>query len=314
MLPKISVIIPTHNDAEFLRESIPSVLEHGRDIPLEILVIDDGSEPSAESFYNPRDPRVTFHYQKAKGVSAARNRGMHLAVGEYIVFLDADDHMLPERLTRQLRVLDENPEVGLVGGDITRRSQTGLEESWGIFEAFGAEIPNHELGDDCYIFEEKFRDLLLFHYPFNTSVMTVRRQAVGKEIQFDPELICWEDWDFVVRIARKWKIGYVKRPVCMYRKRPGSITTTADPRKFLSRAAMFGKWLDDFKQLTPEQRRHLEKQENDAWLAASYEFRATDRLCALKCAGHALRQMPRWKAFRSMLGSMISPASARAMF
>jgi glycosyltransferase involved in cell wall biosynthesis len=305
MPPRVSVIIPTHNDAEYLPESVGSALEEGRGLDMEVLVIDDASEPPTASVYRPPDSRVSIHSSRSRGVSAARNTGLELATGDFVFFLDADDRMLPGRVSGQLDILYRNPEFALVGGDITRRALDGTEESWGIFEAFGEALRARRSNGDSWLFDTVFRDRVLFHYPFNTSVMAVRREFLKTaKLAFDPELVCWEDWDFVARVARIGHVAYLRRPVCLYRKRPGSITTSSDPRKFLSRARMFNKWRKDFSDLAPETRRLLKRQENEAWLSAAHEFRSTSRQQALACACRAFLQAPRMKAARSILGSL----------
>ncbi|NQU43855.1 glycosyltransferase family 2 protein, partial [bacterium] len=117
----ISVIIPTHNDAEYLRESLPSVLQQDYSGDMEIIVVDDGSEPPAEDLVPPEDSRVRFIRRLPGGVSAARNTGIDSAKGDILFFLDADDLMLPGRIRRQIQAFELDPDIGLVGGDITRR-------------------------------------------------------------------------------------------------------------------------------------------------------------------------------------------------
>jgi len=362
MFPSVSVIVPCHNDAEYLAESIPSILEQRYPGDLEVLIVDDGSRPPASTLYSPLDPRVRFIRQEGAGAAAARNTGISDARGNYIAFLDCDDRMLPGRLERQVALLERCPEAGLAGGDITRRDLDGAEDSWGIFEAFGEAIPARDLGGGDYLFGEEFRESVLRRYPFNTSVMTVRQKAlevgqfagspvgqfasspvsqsagqtgqtcrtsltsqtapicspVGQSAirnpqsaigaRFDPDLLCWEDWDFVARIARTWRVAYCRYPVIMYRKRAGSITTTPNPRKFLSRARMFARWRRDFADLDEAQARALRLAENDSYLTASWEFRKSNRLRAMGCAARAFVALPRFKSLKSLAAAMLGRA------
>jgi glycosyltransferase involved in cell wall biosynthesis len=307
-LPSITVVIPTHNDAEYLRDSVSSVLAQNYPGLLDVLIIDDGSAPTAQTVFYTDDPRVRFHWQPCCGVSVARNAGIARARGELVAFLDADDVMLPSRLERQARLLVACPEIGLVGSDITRRTLQGLEESWGIFESFGAEVPCRPVDETApgdYLFAREFRDSLLSHYPFNTSTITARRSALIETKRFSPDLTCWEDWDFITRLARLWRVGYCRAPLTLYRKRSGSITTTDNPRKFLSKAAMFRKWRNEFQDLTAAQRRILARQEAEAWFTASYEFRKSNRAFALQCGLAGFNTRPSWKAVRVLLGVLL---------
>jgi len=110
----------------------------------------------------------------------------------------------------------------------------------------------------------------------------------------------------VARIARTWRVAYCRRPVIMYRKRAGSITTTPDPRKFLSRARMFARWRRDFGDLDEAQARALRLAENDSYLTASWEFRKSNRLRAMGCAARAFVAMPRLKSLKSLAAALAS--------
>lgn len=305
MAPRLSAVIPTHNDAIYLKEAVESLLAQPESEDMEILIIDDGSDPPAEMVCPIHHPDVRFLYENRQGVSAARNRGLAAAAGEFIVFLDVDDICLPGRIGKQLEILERFPKVGLVGGDITRRDLDGHEQSWGIFEAVGREIEAEAVGEKQYIFDDQFPRLLLEHYPFNTSVMMMRREVLLENIRFDRELLCWEDWDLVTRIARKWDVGYVRQPVVLYRKRVGSITTSPNPRKFISRALMFCKWRAELPGLTEEDERMLLEKEHQAWLVASYEFRRANRHHAFRYAWRAFRLKADWAACKSLLAAVL---------
>ena len=104
----VSVIIPTYNRARFLKEALESVLAQTYR-PLEIIVVDDGSTDetprvvTAFSVRHVRGPR--------RGVVAARNRGILLARGEFLAFLDSDDLWLPEKISRQVAFFEEHPKA-----------------------------------------------------------------------------------------------------------------------------------------------------------------------------------------------------------
>lgn len=307
MTASCSVIIPTYNDAEYLKESVPGVLEQDYPGDLEIVIVDDGSQPPASQVYAPDDDHVRIIRQENAGVSAARNAGMAEARGDILIFLDADDLMLPGRITAQIRVLESAPEVGLVGADITRENMEGARDSWGIIEAFGADIPRCDLpaaGKDALVFAPEFRDLLLYHYPFNTSVIALRRTLIEQGIRFDASLPCWEDWDFVLCAAQEWQVGYVRRPLTLYRKRAGSITTTPDPRKFEGRARMFERWRAEY--APAHERSRMQGKVRKAWRAAAYEWRGIDRGRAIACALRAWKSAPTCPDYlRALAGALM---------
>src|SRR5918995_1252705 len=110
----VSVVIPCYNQAHFLVEAIESVL--AQSYPrFEIVVVDDGSTDDT-SEVAARYPGVRYVYQNNQGVSAARNSGLARSEGEYVVFLDADDRLLPEALEAGLRCLEARPECAFVSG------------------------------------------------------------------------------------------------------------------------------------------------------------------------------------------------------
>ena len=106
--PSVSVVIPAYNAAKFIRQAIANVLEQTL-LPLEIIVVDDGSIDDtakiAESF------AVRLVQQENMGVSAARNRGIREAKGEFIAFLDADDLWTKDKLETQVEYMQAHPEI-----------------------------------------------------------------------------------------------------------------------------------------------------------------------------------------------------------
>ena len=112
MSPLVSVIIPVHNGAHFLRESIPSVLAQDYE-RIEIIVADDGSTDEsamvAESFPGVRCLRLT-----KGGVSRARNLAVAESGGEWLAFLDADDKWAPSKISEQIAMAEGNPGAGFV--------------------------------------------------------------------------------------------------------------------------------------------------------------------------------------------------------
>ncbi len=110
--PLVSVIIPVHNGAHFLRESIPSVLAQDYE-PIEIIVADDGSTDDsanvAESFAGVRCLRL-----EKGGVSRARNLAVTESGGEWLAFLDADDIWIPSKISTQIALASANADAGFV--------------------------------------------------------------------------------------------------------------------------------------------------------------------------------------------------------
>src|SRR5215212_8886473 len=112
--PLVSVVIPCYNQAHFLGEAIESVLAQSHP-NFEIIVVDDGS-PDDTSEVAARYPGVRLVRQENQGLSGARNAGLARSEGEYVVFLDSDDRLLPEALEAHLEHLETRPECAFVSG------------------------------------------------------------------------------------------------------------------------------------------------------------------------------------------------------
>lgn len=114
-LPLISVIIPVYNGERFLAEAIESVLQQN-DTPLEIIVVDDGSTDGTVQIAARFGKQVHYLYQLNQGPAAARNRGLAIARGEWIAFLDSDDRWASGRLHRQLELAHTYPAAAMIWG------------------------------------------------------------------------------------------------------------------------------------------------------------------------------------------------------
>src|SRR5215472_8988709 len=112
--PPVSIVITTYNHAQFLAEAIESTLAQAP-LPDEVIVVDDGSTDDPGAVV-ARYPNIKLIRHPNQGLAAARNTGWRAARGRYVVFLDADDRLLPEALASNLRRFDERPECAFVYG------------------------------------------------------------------------------------------------------------------------------------------------------------------------------------------------------
>lgn len=109
-MPRASAIITTFNRRDFLLEAVDSVLgQTYRDF--ELIVVDDGSTDGTGETLKIYGDKLIYAYQNNQGVSAARNRGIELARGEFIAFLDSDDLWLPKKLQIQIAFMEQHPEA-----------------------------------------------------------------------------------------------------------------------------------------------------------------------------------------------------------
>src|SRR4051794_37497436 len=115
---RVSAIIPTYNSGPLVVEAVQSVLAQTRPAD-EIIVVDDGStDDTAERLASFGD-RIIYHRQTNRRVAAARNTGLRMSTGDFVAFLDADDAWHPQKLERQLAVLNFRPEIGLLATGVS---------------------------------------------------------------------------------------------------------------------------------------------------------------------------------------------------
>jgi len=115
--PKVSVIIPCYNQSKYLKECLDSVTAQTFQ-DFEVIIIDDGSTDfeSKLIFKNLKYPKTKIIHQKNQGLVAARNNGISLSKGKYILPLDADDKIASHFLEKAVKILDHHPNIGIVGG------------------------------------------------------------------------------------------------------------------------------------------------------------------------------------------------------
>lgn len=198
MKPVVSVIIPTYNRAHILRRAIDSVLAQ-ESISLELIVVDDGStDETAELMKEYTDRGVSYFVMPQNGGPAkARNYGVSKARGEYIAFHDSDDEWHPTKLRKQLNALEQaDGNIGLVYCSFIKK-----------FTDRDVLYPPAEMPMDMKT--GTVLDTLLFMPLVGAPTMLVPR-AVWEDVQgFREELRCFEDWEFTMRIAARYKVLFV---------------------------------------------------------------------------------------------------------
>jgi glycosyltransferase involved in cell wall biosynthesis len=116
--PLVSVIINVYNGERYLAEAIESALAQTHS-PLELIVVDDGSEDGTAKVAKNFEPALRYAHQENAGIGAARNHGIELAEGAFFAFLDADDRFVPDKLERQIAAFAADPRLDMVFGHMT---------------------------------------------------------------------------------------------------------------------------------------------------------------------------------------------------
>lgn len=200
-MPRVSVIIPAYNHAEFIGAAIDSVLAQTyRDF--EIIVVNDGSSDDTEEVLRPYIERGQVRYinQENQGVAAARNRGAAQAAGEYFAFLDDDDRWPPDKLEWQVAAMDSSNMVMVGGMNDAERLPAPLEV---LARA------QHQTLKTTDFFERN---------PFGSPGQTmIRRSAFESVGGFDTEVWGVDDHDLWIRLSCLGEIRKYWRLALFYR-------------------------------------------------------------------------------------------------
>lgn len=194
--PTVSVVIPTYNRAERLLRALASV-ESQTHAPDEVIVVDDGSTDDTPQQIPRAFPGVRYLRQENRGVSAARNRGIHEAGGQWIAFLDSDDEWLPQKLERQIDALKRNPEFVLCH----------TNEIWIRRGRRVNPMKKHEKhGGNIF---KKCLPLCII----SPSSVLLHREVFERIDTFDESLPVCEDYDLWLRVSAEYPALYLEEPL-----------------------------------------------------------------------------------------------------
>jgi len=247
-MTRVSIITPVFNGAGTIGTAMDSVLGQG-EANWEHIIVDDGSnDRTGDTVLSRTDPRVKYFREPKCGRSIARNIGIAHSVGEYLLFLDADDWLLPDSLQEHTCFLDEYPGFGVCVSDgyfctdkgdrITSLSERRKDISSG-------RVADRVLVDPAVI---------------GASNAAVIRGSVVKEhgLRFHPGLEVGEDWLFWVQASFVTPFGFIPAMTCAYRWHENS-TTLGTKREFRQNQLWIGRKIimedPGFNKLSPETRR-----------------------------------------------------------
>ena len=248
--PQVSVIMPSYNTAHLIAGSLDSVLQQTFS-DFEIIVVNDGSPDTEEleRVLAPYMSRIVYIKQENKRASGARNTAIGKARGEFLAFLDSDDIWLPDHLTSQMQLFEEDPALdfvycnSLAVGDPTRPHE------------FMSRCPSHGAAT--------FLALVVERCQIPISTVVARKSALVRAGLFDESLARCDDYDMWLRAAfHGAKIGYTRKVQARLNGgRPGSLS--------ISRARMaeaYWKILEKADQslpLTPSDHEVVQKRANE---------------------------------------------------
>lgn len=193
----VSVIIPTYNYARFVHRAIDSVLAQTYG-DVECVVVDDGSTDETPQVLARYGSRIRVIRKEKQGPGIARNRGIGAARGEYIAFLDSDDHWRPDKLAKQVEVLDADPSLGAVGCANEIVDGAGAHVSNTIF-------PSPATPTDL---ADQLRGVAVRRLWVGSSCSgaLIPKRVLEDVRMFDESLTAAEDWDLWLKIAARYPI------------------------------------------------------------------------------------------------------------
>lgn len=210
----ISVVIPLYNKEQSIASTLQTILNQTYQ-DFEIVIVNDGStDHSVEKVKRILDPRIRLIHQSNAGVSAARNRGIEEAKGEYIAFLDADDEWKSDYLKTQYKLTQKYPECSVFAcnyefKDIQRKVTPTIIRKL-PFKGEDGILPNY------------FEVACCSHPPLWTSAVMVKKSAMQLVGGFPIGIKSGEDLLTWARLAVKYKIAYSRKSNAIYLKLKGN--------------------------------------------------------------------------------------------
>ncbi len=211
---KVSVIIPCFNQGHFLNDTLQSVYNQSY-VNWECIIINDGSTDNTEKIANKwlsADSRFQYFYKTNEGLSSARNVGLEKVKGEYLLFLDSDDCIHEDKISKSITLLNSS-KLDVVISDF-KRFKTNVTYLQPAF---------------CNLSEQEFsfESILLnwdtkFNFPPHCCLFS---SHLFKDLKFNENLKAKEDWFMWIEVFRKNpKVEFINDPLALYRKNPKSMT------------------------------------------------------------------------------------------
>ncbi|HQE66789.1 MAG TPA: glycosyltransferase [Bacillota bacterium] len=206
----VSVVIPLFNGEKYIAEAINSVLKQTYS-EIEVIVVDDGSTDKSPDIVKSFK-KVNYIYQDNAGPSSARNTGMAASHGEYIAFLDCDDIYAENKIAEQVSILEKHKDADIVYNDCIAAdknlNQINTLRSEGIYE-----------NDKDFLCMLLFRQII----PIPSSIM-IRRRCFEEGCLYNEGYKHAEDYEYIIRLAQRYKFRYIPKPLYIYRRHEGNLT------------------------------------------------------------------------------------------
>jgi len=278
-LPTLTVVTPAYNQADFLRDTIESVLM--QDYPnIEHIVLDDGSTDETPKILAEYDDKIIWETQKNMGQTATINKGWRMTSGEFITWLNSDDTFYDSKsVSTGINYLINHPETGIVFGDSM------------FTEADGTEIePTRPIIDFTYV---KF--IKNCENSISQPSAFIRREVLEKVGELDPKFYYFMDWDFWMRAGIYFKIEHIDEILSTYRLHADSKTVAQAKKAAPELEYMYKKYFA--REDIPAEIRAIEKEAmmNMFFTTGNYYLDGNDPKNASQAADKAFEQNPAGK-------------------
>jgi len=309
----VSVIIPAHNADPYIGEAVTSVLAQ-QVADLEVIVLDDAStDNTAQVVGEFRDPRVRLLRLDKVGVGAARNKGLELARGRFIAFLDADDRWSAGKLDRQLALMQSEPDVGFVFTNFRRFDADGFHNETQFDyapELTGVQTRPARAGGGKVIEGDTFVALAgIGQLPCWVQTMLIRAD-IARPVKFPPDMRLSQDLPFVLDVYATARGAFIEDPLVEVRRHARNSYRSAGEKI----APDLDGLTRTLAHLTaPAHSRVLRERLGRAWMSAGYHYLWTGQSAkAANAYAHALA-FPgvRRSALVRLMAAPLAPILAR---
>lgn len=221
MNPKVTIIVPCYNQAKFLPDALDSIIAQIL-TNWECIIINDGSPDNTQeiaSAYAIKDSRIKLISQKNQGLAGARNTGIDAAQGDYIQFIDSDDLISPDKLSKQIEQLLRINDLALSYSDYHFYSEDNFLKR---------NISNNKFQQPRFLMEKPIYDIITrwetdFSIPIHCFLFDTRLFH-NENIRFDIKLKNHEDWDCWMQIfSQNPMIFHIPKAMASYRLHSASM-------------------------------------------------------------------------------------------
>ncbi|MHC9543672.1 MAG: glycosyltransferase family 2 protein [Vulcanimicrobiota bacterium] len=212
---KISVVIPTYNIENYIRNTLMSVMNQTV-LPHEVIVIDDGSTDSTPDIIREMEKEalpslLRLIRQNNSGPGAARNKVIIESTGKWIAFLDGDDQWLDCKLEKICNAIEANPPVNIVTHDRYDIDLDGVSHKREHHKKYNKKLP---------LFPQLYRRNFL-----TTSSMVIKKQILLNKSCFDSSIPAGQDYDLWLKVAKFGNLVFLSEPLTQYTIRTKSISS-----------------------------------------------------------------------------------------